>query len=345
VSSFSNNLPGRCFQPQAQAAFRASLFLRLAMLTTAAVAGLFLADSGTSLAANDSSHSTRGGSAPTSVSLEGTECPSSFVIDFAGLPRGSVLGEQYAAVGVHIFAVANGAGYPNAAIVFDSNAPPTHDPDLAVDVGNIAILAKNLDDANNDGLVDDPDENNFGGRQIFVFDQPVRVGSFLFIDKDHGVPDRAVAYDSSGKVIMEAAIPLAGNGSVQSIAINADGVRRLEIVYRDSGGLTGVEFGCQAPLVPSPTPTPAPTSAPGPTPGPTPGGPTATSPTPAPAIALVEPTPTSSPAALGIAALPSAGGGAGVFTSRPFELALGLVIFVLLAGGLGMLLANPRGRD
>ena len=68
-------------------------------------------------------------------------------------------------------------------------------------VGNIAILAKDLDDVepppSGDGLVDNPDENNFGGKQIYAFDEPVHIGSFLFIDKDHGTPDRAVAYDAS----------------------------------------------------------------------------------------------------------------------------------------------------
>ena len=89
----------------------------------------------------------------------GPQCP--FKIDFAGLPAGTILGEQYANQGVHISGVAN-EGLPDKLIVFDTNAPPTHDPDLAVDIGNIAIFAKNLTDNNHDGLVDDPDENNFG---------------------------------------------------------------------------------------------------------------------------------------------------------------------------------------
>src|SRR3989304_4724926 len=87
-------------------------------------------------------------------------CPGPFTIDFAGLAAGTILGEQYAAQGVHISGVANG-GFPDALIVFDTNAPPTHDPDLAVGIGNIAVLAKDLTDSNGDGLVDDPDENNF----------------------------------------------------------------------------------------------------------------------------------------------------------------------------------------
>jgi hypothetical protein len=105
------------------------------------------------------------------------QCTSDFVIDFAGLPHGTILGEQYADRGVHITAV--GTNGPDAAIVFDSNRPPTHDPDLAVDVGNIAILARNLNGSGSDGIVNDPDEHNFGGKQIYSFDQPVSIGSFI----------------------------------------------------------------------------------------------------------------------------------------------------------------------
>lgn len=221
-----------------------------------------------------------------------TGCPDGFVIDYAGLPHGTILGEQYAPMGVHITAVANG-GLPNAAIVFDSNLPPTHDPDLAVDVGNIAILAKNLNDTNGDGLVDDPDENDFGGKQVYTFDQPVHIGSFLFIDKDHGTPDKAITYDAASNVIKQVSIPLAGNGSVQTIDVDADNASRLEIVYRDSAGTTGIEV---CPVQETPTPTETPAATPTPTPEQPPS--TATS-TPTPTAKPVTPaaTPSASPSA------------------------------------------------
>src|SRR3972149_5595891 len=115
-------------------------------------------------------------------------CPSEFTIDFAGLPAGTIIAEQYAGFGVHISGIANG-GFPDALIVFDTNAPPTHDPDLAVGIGNIAIFPTNLTDENGDGLGDDPDENNFGGTATFAFDQAVTIGSVLWVDKDHGNPN------------------------------------------------------------------------------------------------------------------------------------------------------------
>jgi hypothetical protein len=189
-------------------------------------------------------------------------CAPGFVLDFSGLPAGTILGEQYASYGVHISVVANG-DHPPAAIVFDSNASGSNDPDLEVDIGNISILARDLKDENGDGLVDVPDENNSGGAQIFTFDQPVHVESFVFIDKDHGVPDKATAYDASNHEIKTVPIPVGANGSVQTINVDADNIRRLEIVYRDSGGLTSIVINCPAATI---TPTPSPTPAPTPTP-------------------------------------------------------------------------------
>ena len=187
-------------------------------------------------------------------------CAPGFVLDFSGLPAGTILGEQYASYGVHLSVLANG-DHPPAAIVFDSNASGSNDPDLEVDIGNISILARDVKDENGDGLVDFPDENNSGGAQIFTFDQPVHVESFVFIDKDHGTPDEATAYDASNHEIKTVPIPVGANGSVQTINVDADNVRRLEIVYRDSGGLTGIVINCPA-ATPTPTPSPTPTPPP-----------------------------------------------------------------------------------
>jgi hypothetical protein len=269
------------------------------------------------------------------------------VIDFAGLPAGTVLAEQYSGLGVHISAVANGAGFPNAGIVFDSNAPPTHDPDLAVGAGAIAILAKDLNDVGGDGLVDNPDENDFGGKQVYAFDEPVHIGSFLFIDKDHGTPDRAIAYDALNSVIKEAAIPVAGDGSVQTINVDADNVSRLEIVYRDSGGLTGIEVGCSAPPTPSPSPSPTPSPTASATPEPTP---TATPVLILPGTATPESTPTvtasptPTPTALEVVSLPTAGGRLGFVKDRPIAVGLVGAVFLLVAAELLVLRSGRSSR-
>ena len=146
-----------------------------------------------------------------------------------------------------------------------------------------------------DGLIDKPDENNFGGRAIFTFAQPVRIGSFIFVDHDHQPSDYAAAYDSSGNLIKKVLIPIAGNGSVQTINVNADGVSRFELVYRDSGGFQGPEIDCP-PGTPTSTASPTPTPTPPeetPTSTPTPTSPVETpTPTPTPTPPLETPTPT-----------------------------------------------------
>ena len=296
------------------------------------------------------------GSTPKDAGAEA--CSGQFGLDFAGLPAGTILGEQYAGSGVHISGAAHHSG-PDALIVFDSNSTDTDlDADLRVGIGNIAIFANNLDDENGDGLVDRPDENNYGGRASVAFDQAVSIGSFKFVDKDHEPDDFAIAYDAPGNVIKQAAISPAGNGSAQTIAINADGVRRFEVVYGDSGGFTGIEVDCGQPS-PTPTPTaatetPTPTTAPA-TPTATPTESTTAAPTDAAAI-LAPSTATvvqgvavagefsaarQGTAVLGAEALPAGGGSPGAGEMRTWVVAL-VVLAVAVAGSIVVVRRESR---
>lgn len=167
------------------------------------------------------------------------------VLDFAGLPHGTILGEQFADEGIHISAVAN-EGRPNELIVFDSNRSGTPDPDLEVDIGNLAIIPEDITDANGDGLVDRPSDSERGGTQVYTFDHDRTVNSFVIVDIDHGDPDShfATAFDAAGNVIVRVPIPIGTDGNVQTIEVNAEGVRRLEITYRDSAGVTDIDLEC-----------------------------------------------------------------------------------------------------
>src|SRR2546425_9397889 len=148
--------------------------------------------------------------------------------------------------------------------------------------------------------------------QRFPRYQPVPIASLLFSDKDHGTPDHAFAYDAGGNLIKTALIPVAGNGSVQKIEVNADNVSKLVIDYRDSAGLTRIEVNCvpgpsgtptptptETPTAETPTPTPTETGAETPTPTPTPTATPAATPTPTPtaAAAAATTTATAAPAA------------------------------------------------
>jgi hypothetical protein len=168
------------------------------------------------------------------------------VLDFAGLPKGTLLGEQYAAQGIHISGNANEAGRPDQLIVFDSNASGTRDPFMEVDIGNLAIIPEHLNDPNGDGLVDDPNNTEEGGVQIYEFDHPRVVRSFVIVEIDHGVQasQQAFAFDADGNLIKQVPILIAGPGSVQTVQVDASGVSRLEIRYRDSAGVTDIDLGC-----------------------------------------------------------------------------------------------------
>jgi hypothetical protein len=167
------------------------------------------------------------------------------VLDFAGLPKGTLLNEQYAADGIHISAIAN-EGRPNQLIVFDSDTPGGPDPDLKAGIGNLAIIPEHLDDPNGDGLVDVPNDSIRGGTQIYTFDHERVVNSFVIVDIDHGVAKShyASAFDGSGNLLVKVPIIIGTDGNVQTVQVNAQGVRRLEITYRDSAGVTDIDLGC-----------------------------------------------------------------------------------------------------
>ena len=201
-------------------------------------------------------------------------------LSFTQFPHGTILGNtegfpNAVIPGVTITAVANthSGGGKNAAIIFDGDTPgdsdenPTPDPDLRAD-GNqgdannldgicpncagkhMVIIAENTA-GGSDGIVDSPDDNAEGGTQTWVFDEPWFVRSFDFVDYDN--PDRngkARAYDNpqcSGTPVATADIkasPNGGDGSVQTILLNANNVRCLKFEYKDSGGITNVDLEC-----------------------------------------------------------------------------------------------------
>src|SRR3990172_2282553 len=180
--------------------------------------------------------------APTVTPTPAGQCQS-IVLDFAGLPHGTILGEQFASLGIHISGDAIQSSQPDALVVFDSNTHHRSDTqDDEVGIGNLAIIPNTVADGNGDGLVDDFRDSFAGGTQIYTFDQDVTINSFIFVDKDTGAAGTATAFDAGGGVIATASIPNAGNASVQTIDLNATGVRRLEIFYNDSGGVTGIDL-------------------------------------------------------------------------------------------------------
>src|SRR3990170_4354722 len=111
----------------------------------------------------------------------------SVVLNFAGLPHGTILGEQFAAAGIHISGDAIQSSQPDALVVFDSNTHHRPDTgDIEVGIGNLAVIPNTIADDNGDGLVDDFRDSFAGGTQIYTFDQDVTIKSFGVVEKDTG---------------------------------------------------------------------------------------------------------------------------------------------------------------
>lgn len=164
-------------------------------------------------------------------------------IDFEEIPHGGLINTQYGAQGINISAVAYG-GKPNQLIAFDTNENNTDDPDLEINKGKIAIFPEHLNGSSGDGVVNDPNDSSQGGKQIYEFDNQRIVDSIVYVDKDSGNPGTITAYDTSNQVITTVSIPNAGDGSYQTIPVNASGVKKLVIDYHDSGGTDKIITRC-----------------------------------------------------------------------------------------------------
>ncbi len=191
-------------------------------------------------------------------------CPTCINFDETGkgialnLPAGTEIKEQFANLGFHVSAVNHVATHPNKAIIFDSANPTGNDGDLItpgygvgnnVAEGKIIIIAENDTDANNDGLVDDPNDEAFGGNMFFDFDFPVLINDLTFIDVDGLEASFVQCINPSNQVV--GTVPLAnlGDNSRQTIAIFVPNVTRLKVHFGGSGSVAGFCFCSNPPEI------------------------------------------------------------------------------------------------
>ena len=155
-------------------------------------------------------------------------CHGGELISFEGLPHGTILAEQYSARGVHISAEAPD-GRPDAVVVFDSGASGTSDPNLEIGIGNLAVIAEDV-----------PGNGYGGGTQVYTFDRDREVLYVVFVDVDTLSLQEVKTFDADGAEIATVPILAGGDSSVQTLELGTQGVRRLEITYRDSGALAEI---------------------------------------------------------------------------------------------------------
>ena len=149
-----------------------------------------------------------------------------FVIDFDfaanGDPilPGTIISDQYEDWGVSIHFESNEVE-SNAGITFDSNNPTGGDQDLGVstpeeDFGNLLIIAENMDDYDQDGLIDDPDDNASGGLIKFSFTYSTQLMSIDLIDFDN--EGSFIEVEGSNSYIEE--VLKTDDGGIQSMAFD-----------------------------------------------------------------------------------------------------------------------------
>lgn len=182
------------------------------------------------------------------------------------LVAGVSLSEQYAEWGVHISAVNNRNSHPDQAIIFDSSNPSGGDTDLGTPhqsfggpgigeggtategvnnqaLGNILILAENMDDNDGDGIVDQPDDEAAGGKLIFKFDHLVDITELVLVDIDKNERGAIIVATGGDKTGME--IPLKGlgdNSVVRFTPTDWTGIDRFEIHFPGSGAVASLSF-------------------------------------------------------------------------------------------------------
>jgi len=158
--------------------------------------------------------------------------PQACPFDISALQHGTHVDSLFIPLGMTVVAIPNTGGRQDA-VIYNTNGNWTEDPDLNVGIGNVIIINENPNNGDGDGT--GPDDNATGGTLRFLFASSVTVVSVVAVDADE--PGTFVnAYDSAGNLLTSVAIPVSTNQSVQTVTVNAPGIRRLDITYRDSGG-------------------------------------------------------------------------------------------------------------
>ncbi|MES0361251.1 MAG: hypothetical protein ABUK20_10075, partial [Anaerolineales bacterium] len=200
----------------------------------------------------------------TSVSTKAE--PVAAVIDFEGIPAGTIVDELYSGYGisgapiegfVFVNAYNPELGDVNAAMIFDATCPPPPgddsfcsggDADLFnPDFGNTLIISEDLDttdpdDADVPGAIISFDYSNLGdGSGAFVESLEVQD-----IEEDQGeLEDAKITFFEGGlggTPVGEVDIPHTGNGNTAIVPVNVAGVDAMEVDLAGSGTINNIRF-------------------------------------------------------------------------------------------------------
>ena len=195
-------------------------------------------------------------------------------VTFDGLPAGTILETIFSENGfgpISVFGDDSVVPGQNAAVIFDTANPTGGDFDLGTPnetfggpgigvageagspfqndtfLGNVVILAEDLIDADNDGLVDDPDDADVPGATLeFGFPGPVLIQGLTILDVEEDESSATVTlYDANDVIIEELVIPNPGDNGVINATGNTSGVIRMVVTLNGSGAFDNILFTVQ----------------------------------------------------------------------------------------------------
>ncbi|MCB0325078.1 MAG: hypothetical protein KDD69_15950 [Bdellovibrionales bacterium] len=183
------------------------------------------------------------------------------VIDFEGFPAGTVLTNQVPGLSV----AATPTKGPDALIIFDTANPTGGDFDLGTPnevfggpgkgpgIGNnralskVLILAEDVVDADQDGLIDDPDDDLDGGMFTLQFDYPVFLRKLSLVDFEEagGTIVGTLTGSMNNASLFSYPIATPGDNSLQTLSFQDPvSVDRIDVFFPASGAIDEVEVCC-----------------------------------------------------------------------------------------------------
>lgn len=180
--------------------------------------------------------------------------------DDSVMVAGKILASEWADMGMFVEARNARPAGPDLPILFDSGNPSGEDLDLMTPnpsaVGNdtplgmlLIIAEDDVDVAPPDGLVDDPDDEQYGGSLFFDFESKAAICAVTLVDVDEVMGAELRFYRDGDLVVPDETIHVLslGDGSVQRIEFYEPDVDRFEVFFYGSGGVGPID------LVPCPT--------------------------------------------------------------------------------------------
>ena len=199
------------------------------------------------------------------------------VIDFEALPAGTIATDVLGSLGsgpITVSARNPNLGNVNAAVIFDSAAPTGGDFDLgtphtdfggpgiglggaagsqyanSASQGHLLIVGENLIDANNDKLVDDPDDANVVGSEMMLDFTPigtVTLFDLLIIDVEAVEPNGEVEiFDPLGATLALVMLPTVGDNGVATVdlggAAGIGNAAKMVVRLNGSGAIDDIAF-------------------------------------------------------------------------------------------------------